>query len=660
MRKKQGIKMFLEPEKMSRVEIEFPQQYINEVTQTLVRSGHFQIEDSSALNMRKTSEFDDEMQERYNQYGRLETDILAVMKQLDIKPGKMPEIEPEVIENPEEILQELEAVRVELGKMDQRTEEIRKTLENGKRFLNIMEPFKDLDIEFGAIRNRRYIYSILGIIPTEKIERFKQSFARIPFVLLELSQEGPNTIVLLIGNKIQQDFLIRTARSAYLNSLDLPDEYHGTPAQIVAQTQAEMDKGTQELETLRKDIEALRKKQADLLVDRYWRVRMSRTVSEITNRFGRLTHDLLVVGWVPQDYSARFQKTLADISPDIIVDVTEENELEEGQKPPVALHHTKPVEGFQKLVTTYSTPNYQEIDPTILLLLTFPILFGAMFGDVGQGLFLALVGALLFSGKVSKLRGLSKLGPVVVLCGVSAAIFGFIYGSVFGFEELIKPLWRHPIEDIMGILILTFAGGALLLSIANILALVNDARRKNWAHMIFSGKGVAGLVLYWSLLGLLITSLTKVISLPKGLLIALALIAVVMIMSTGFMERLLERKRPLFEGGFLVYFIQSFFELFEALIGFLSNSLSYVRVGAFAVAHAGLSQVIMILAEMVGPTKGAGFWIVIVLGNLFIIGFEGMIVSIQTLRLEYYEFFSKFFSGGGTRYKPLGFLSSSK
>ena len=100
--------------------------------------------------------------------------------------------------------------------------------------------------------------------------------------------------------------------------------------------------------------------------------------------------------------------------------------------------------------------------------------------------------------------------------------------------------------------------------------------------------------------------------------------------------------------------------MFEALIGFLSNSLSYVRVGAFAVAHAGLSQVIMILAEMVGPNKGAGFWIVIVLGNLFIIGFEGMIVSIQTLRLEYYEFFSKFFSGGGTRYKPLGFLSSSK
>ena len=126
-----------------------------------------------------------------------------------------------------------------------------------------------------------------------------------------------------------------------------------------------------------------------------------------------------------------------------------------------------------------------------------------------------------------------------------------------------------------------------------------------------------------------------------------------MMMSAEFLEHLVHDVKPIFKGGFLLYFITAFFELFETLISFLSNSLSYVRVGAFAVAHAGLSQVVMILAQMVSPDRGVAYWIVILLGNIFIIGFEGMIVSIQTLRLEYYEFFSKFFRGGGTRYRPL-------
>ncbi len=107
------------------------------------------------------------------------------------------------------------------------------------------------------------------------------------------------------------------------------------------------------------------------------------------------------------------------------------------------------------------------------------------------------------------------------------------------------------------------------------------------------------------------------------------------------------------QGSMGTYAVGAFFELFETLIGLLSNSLSYVRVGAFAVAHGGLSAVIFILAEMVSRGHGVGYWVVVALGNVFIIGFEGLVVGIQTLRLEYYEFFSKFFSGGGTRYEPL-------
>ncbi|MEA3308012.1 MAG: V-type ATPase 116kDa subunit family protein, partial [Chloroflexota bacterium] len=108
------------------------------------------------------------------------------------------------------------------------------------------------------------------------------------------------------------------------------------------------------------------------------------------------------------------------------------------------------------------------------------------------------------------------------------------------------------------------------------------------------------------------------------------------------------------------HFVQATFELFEVVIGLFSNTLSYVRMGAFAVAHGALSLVVFILARMVSSDQGVGYWLVVGLGNLFIIGFEGMIVGIQTMRLEYYEFFSKFFSGSGVRFQPLTLISPDK
>jgi len=106
-----------------------------------------------------------------------------------------------------------------------------------------------------------------------------------------------------------------------------------------------------------------------------------------------------------------------------------------------------------------------------------------------------------------------------------------------------------------------------------------------------------------------------------------------------------------------IYLMRAIFELFETFISLFSNTLSYVRMGAFAVAHGALSLVVFIIAEAVSPGQGLGYWIILALGNVFVIGFEGMIVGIQTLRLEYYEFFSKFFSGGGIRYRPLTLIS---
>jgi V/A-type H+-transporting ATPase subunit I len=135
-------------------------------------------------------------------------------------------------------------------------------------------------------------------------------------------------------------------------------------------------------------------------------------------------------------------------------------------------------------------------------------------------------------------------------------------------------------------------------------------------------------------------------------LIAVAALTGIAVMFSDVLERLVAGQRPLVEGGVANYTIQAVFVMAEVLISLLSNSLSYVRVGAFAVAHGGLSAVVFILADIASPAHGIVYWVVVIAGSLFVIGFEGLIVAIQTLRLEYYEFFGKFFAGGGADYRP--------
>ena len=100
-----------------------------------------------------------------------------------------------------------------------------------------------------------------------------------------------------------------------------------------------------------------------------------------------------------------------------------------------------------------------------------------------------------------------------------------------------------------------------------------------------------------------------------------------------------------------MFFVQGVFELFEVCLSYFSNTLSFVRVGAFAVSHAAMMEVVLMLA---GAEAGTPNWLVVVLGNLFVCGMEGLIVGIQVLRLEYYELFSRFYRGTGREFKPYG------
>jgi V/A-type H+-transporting ATPase subunit I len=366
------------------------------------------------------------------------------------------------------------------------------------------------------------------------------------------------------------------------------------------------------------------------------------------------------MGWVPSGQVDEFSQRIWEVSKDILVETYVYKRGHVKQDVPVALHNPRILRPFQLLVTTYAQPRYEELDPTFLLAITFPLLFGAMFGDVGHGLLLLTLGSLLASRMIKALSGLASLGGIVAACGVSAIIFGLFYGNLFGFENIIPALVIRPVNSTLLSMVIAISMGVVLLSLGFIVNIINSWTRKDFAQLLFSPRHLPGLVLYLALVGVAAEVIMGKTPIPLAVFFLVALIAAVVAILSELLERLVEKHNPLIEGDPATFFVGAFFELFETLISLLSNSISFVRVAAFAVAHAGLSAVFFILANLVSPAHGTGYWVMVIIGNLFIVGFEGMIVAIQTMRLEYYEFFSKFFSGGGMRYEPLTLLPKAE
>jgi V/A-type H+-transporting ATPase subunit I len=271
------------------------------------------------------------------------------------------------------------------------------------------------------------------------------------------------------------------------------------------------------------------------------------------------------------------------------------------------------------------------------------------------------------------LAGMQSLGLLIAYCGASAAVFGVLYGSIFGFEGHyvedylgfhLEPIWLSPIEpeNILTVLGVAIDAGIIILILAFLLSMFNNIRARDWPHLVFGHTGIVFFIFYIAFLALLGSFLASTAIAPRvavaiaSLPLPWTLIAVVFgiaVMFSGAFRNAMEGHRAMEGsgvGGCMMFFVQSFMDLFESVISLLSNTLSFVRVGAFAVAHGGLSLAIFALA---GEEPDLGFWITILLGNLFIIGFEGLIVGIQTMRLHYYEILGKFFHGGGMRFEPL-------
>ena len=202
----------------------------------------------------------------------------------------------------------------------------------------------------------------------------------------------------------------------------------------------------------------------------------------------------------------------------------------------------------------------------------------------------------------------------------------------------------------MTLLMAAIGLGIVLILISMTFNIVLNFKKKNIGEAILSQNGLCGVTFYVAVIGAALGTLTGQHFVNIFYILILIVLPLILMFLKEPLIRKLEEHGEMFPNGFGAFFVEGFFELFEVVLSFITNTMSFLRVGGFVLSHAGMMLVVYTLAEMVG---GFGEIIVLILGNVFVMCLEGLIVGIQVLLLEFYEMFSRYYEGNGIPFKTI-------
>lgn len=484
-------------------------------------------------------------------------------------------------------------------------------------------------------------------VSEESMIKLKANYENIPSVIESVYKEKDFVIFIAFTPILLLTETERIFKSANCEEIVVPDHYSGIPREVAVVVR-------EEIENVRLSSLKIQKELNDFLNKNYKTIKNLENSYELEQKSGEIkksaacTNEFFYLsGWIPKSSLDSLNNLILSFEDRILLIKKEPSEINnKAITTPTKLINNGLVKPFESMVGMYGVPSYDEIDPTMFLAITYILMFGAMFGDVGQGLVLLLAGVLMKNN-----MGRTNLGGVLERLGVSSIIFGFLYGSVFGSEHVISALLIRPMEDINDILIGAIIFGCGFLILGFILGITNSIRRKDLERGLFGKEGVAGFMFYIGALTFIGSIMYNTPLLPTSIWIIYFLFFLLIILLKEPLANIIIGKKVLFEAGAKDYFIESGFEVVETLLSMFSNTLSFIRVGAFALNHVGLFVAFSAMASM--TKNGVASVLILILGNIIIICLEGLIVFIQGLRLEYYELFSKYYEGGGVAFEPV-------
>jgi V/A-type H+-transporting ATPase subunit I len=578
-------------------------------------------------------------------------ELMAFFTDSKQQPETQKECSQMTIEQAAEIVRSIDQ---NLDSLNSQKAKLEQELESLTASRNQIHPFRELNYDISKIIQFRCIKFRFGRIPKDyykKLESFV--FNTIDTILYQCGENEEYVWLVYFVPAPVADKIDAIYASLHFEKLAIPKEYSGTPQEIA-------DSLEEQIRSLKASIQGIEEKIRNILKDH--QVSLSAACQKL--EFYSQNFDIrklaacmnwddhtffILCGWMPKQDIKRFQEDLKTES-DLVL-IIEENHNNIISKPPTKLKNPALFRPFEMFIRMYGLPDYNEFDPTVLIGLTYSFLFGFMFGDVGQGLCLLIGGYLLYRTKKI------NLAAIISCCGLFSTIFGFLFGSIFGFEDIIEAAWLRPgqamttlpfIGRLNTVFVITVALGMGIIVITMILNIINSFQSHDVEKTWFDTNGAAGLVFYLSLILVIVLFMTGN-PLPASAVMAVMFgLPLILLFFKEPLSALAEKKAAHLEGGKGMFIVQGLFELFEVMLSYFSNTVSFVRVGAFAVSHAAMMEVVLMLS---GYESGTTNWIVVVFGNLLVCGMEGLIVGIQVLRLEYYELFSRFYRGTGRAFE---------
>lgn len=565
---------------------------------------------------------------------------------LEVEPMLVSKMDYSVAEMQEYLSQSYDSLKKYVDEVKRLEESIRLHQEA----LIQVRSLESLDLSFDDLFACEYLNTRLGKMPLDNVEKLKYYRSR-PFIFRQFRSDNDYVWCMYITSQEYEREVDNIFTSLYFNRIWIPEFVHGQPATAVRDLEKQIEAFQQQIVDIKENIRHLSEDYHERLSVIKGELFYLNRIIEARKYVVMMGNRFSIEGFCEIQDVERLKKYYNGID-DIEITVRS-GRSDKRIQPPTILKNGWFSKPFEIFVSMYGLPKYGEVDPTPFVAITYTLLFGVMFGDLGQGLLLSLIGWAAW--KFKKM----KLGAVGMRIGIASAFFGTMYGSVFGNEEWLTPFFTDvlglpgkPIHVMdanftMTLLIFAIGIGVFLIIMSMLLNIYSLARKKHYVEMLVSHNGVAGMIFYAFILSAVaVPMVAPTISLlniwTEIFFIGLPLVAM-------FLKEPLERLshgHKMFPTGFGGYFAEGFFELFEIVLSYVTNTMSYLRVGGFVLSHAGMMLVVMSLMEMVGSSS----WLVFILGNLFVMALEGLIVGIQVLRLEFYEMFSRYYTGDGIEF----------
>ncbi len=556
--------------------------------------------------------------------------------------------------------------------------------ERSKRIGNAYDEalsFANLKVAYSEFEHLTFLSMKIGVIDP-------QYFDELQFAV------GDRGVVVPLGND-RSHILAATSRKGRFAldteltrfgfvPLDIPSDFKGIPDDVIEGLKKQVDEASMDMKRVADDrtrFSGIHRNEIQRLLLTF---SLAAKVQEVRESLEGTQLVYRILGWIAsddctaliQDLDNRTEGRIAirTYRPDEVPSVQNGRE-----KVPVKYRHGSFVKSFERMVFSYGAPLYGTIDPTPVVAFFFTLLFGIMFGDAGQGLVFLVLGILLANKLVPPLRRWSHFGPIFIAIGISSTLMGLLTGEFFANSTILAPFehWvtgllgesrhsvlemmpnRDSLDKLMYFFGFTLCIGFIINSIGLIINIINQFSLGRPARAIFSKTGICGALFFWYAVFLGVRILMFGIPFDWYDAVVLGIALAGLFFAEPF-SRLVEGHRPVLENGLFSALIEGVVEVLEVVSTYISHSVSFLRVGAFALSHAVLSFIIFTMSDLVGGSLSAGGIVIGVFGNLVIIVLEGLIVTIQVIRLQYYEFFSKFFTETGREFTPFRFTYKEK